>query len=364
VYPIETIDLEKAKELQFRLVDTIHRHFRGDEFLHGGDYGVVPGIGKPVYTEKVERVLADFFQGEACALVTGAGTGAIRNVMNAKLKTNQKILIHDAPVYPTTDIIVTSMGLRPIPINFNDPVLDAQIVEQAEFCLLQHSRQKMDDMYNLEATIERLKEINGDLYILVDDNYVAMKAEKIGIQCGGDISAFSLFKLLGPPGIGCVIGDQATVKTIQAMNYSGGSQIQGSEAMDALRSLVYAPVMLAIQKEVGDEVVERINLGEVHGVKSAFVANAQSRVVLVEFEEPIAKKVLEHTNLLGGAPHPVGAESRYEITGMFYRVSGTFLAHDPKLEDYMIRINPMRSGADTIIRILKEAIDKVFTRGG
>jgi hypothetical protein len=45
---------------------------------------------------------------------------------------------------------------------------------------------------------------------------------------------------------------------------------------------------------------------------------------------------------------------------MFYRVSGTFLKTNEKLGDYMIRINPMRSGANTIIRILKETIDKAL----
>jgi hypothetical protein len=87
-------------------------------------------------------------------------------------------------------------------------------------------------------------------------------------------------------------------------------------------------------------------------------------VILVEFEQPIAKKVLEQTNLLGGAPYPVGAESRYEVAAMFYRVSGTFLAQDPKLADYMIRINPMRAGADTVLRVLQEAVDKADVRGG
>ncbi len=52
VYPIETMDKKRSKEFQFRLVDIIHRSFRGDEFLNAGDYGVVPGIGKPTYTEK------------------------------------------------------------------------------------------------------------------------------------------------------------------------------------------------------------------------------------------------------------------------------------------------------------------------
>ena len=55
----------------------------------------------------------------------------------------------------------------------------------------------------------------------------------------------------------------------------------------------------------------------------------------------------------------VGAESRYELVPMFYRVSGTFRATDPTITKRMIRINPMRSGDDTVIRILKEAMEKV-----
>ena len=357
-YPIETIDMEKAKELQFKLVDTIHRHFKGEEFLQSGDFGVVPGLGKPVYTKKVEEVLADFFGTESCTLVRGAGTGAIRNVMNAKLNSNDKILIHDAPIYPTSKIIMDSMGLEKVLVDFNDlDNMDEEKIWDSNFCLLQHSRQNIHDSYDLKEVIGKLKSINPDLYILIDDNYVVMKAEKIGVQLGGDISAFSLFKLLGPEGIGCIVGDSETIKAINKLNYSGGSQVQGYEAMDALRSLVYAPVMLAIQKKVGDEVVERVNSGEIAGVKSAFIANAQSRVILVEFEEPIAKKVLKYTNELGAAPYPIGSESRYEIISMFYRVSGTFLMANPKLEDYMIRINPMRAGADTIMRILKEAVE-------
>ena len=278
-----------------------------------------------------------------------------------RLRPGEKILIHDAPIYPTTKIIIDSMGLKPVKIDFNNVEdIDESLIEDINFCLIQHSRQRIDDRYDLEEVIKKLKAIKKDLYILVDDNYVVMKARKIGVQSGGDSSAFSLFKLLGPEGIGCIVGDKDTIDRIRQMNYSGGSQVQGFEAMDALRSLVYAPVALAIQKEVVDEVVERINEGCIKGIKSAFIANAQSRVILVEFEQPIAKKVLEYTNLLGGAPHPVGAESRYEVTAMFYRVSGTFLKSNPQLEDYMIRINPMRAGADTIIRVLDEAVAKVM----
>ena len=360
-YPVETIDFDEAKEFQFKLVDLIHKHFRGDEFLQAGDFGITPNLGKPKYTEKVEKVLAEFFEAEDCVLVRGAGTGAIRSVMNAEMRSGDKILVHNAPIYSTTETIVKSMGLEPVIVDFNDiSFLDEELVKSCRFCLVQHSRQKMEDKYELDKVISKLKEINDKLFLLVDDNYVVMKARKIGVQCGANASAFSLFKLLGPEGIGCVVGDREVIDKIEKINYSGGSQVQGHEAMEALRSLVYAPVMLAIQKEVGDEVVERINSGEIKGVKSAFIANAQSRVILVEFEQPIAKKVLEYSNVLGTAPYPVGAESRYEVTAMFYRVSGTFLKTNEKLGDYMIRINPMRSGANTIIRILKETIDKAL----
>ncbi len=358
-YPIETIDLKRAKEFQFRLVDLISREFRGDQFLQAGDYGVIPGRGKPAYTEKVERVLARFFDAEACVLVRGAGTAALRSVFNALARPGQEILLHTAPIYPTTKVIMDSMGLVAVAFDFNRPeTWQRSALELLDFCLVQHTRQTLADCYDLATTISRLKEINPGLFILVDDNYAVMKAEKIGVQAGGGASAFSLFKLLGPEGIGCVLADQATVSKIERLNYSGGSQVQGPEAMEALRSLVYAPVMLALQKEAADEAVARLNEGEVPGVKSAFIANAQSRVILVEFEKPIAKQVLAQANLLGAAPYPVGAESRYEIAAMFYRVSGTFLAENPELEKYMIRINPMRAGADTVLRLLKQAAQR------
>lgn len=363
-YPIQAVSLEKAKEMQFRLVDIIHRNFDGFEFLQSGDYGVVPGIGYPRYTQKVERVLAQFFNAGDAVLVRGAGTGAIRNVMNAVLKPNQRIVVHKAPIYPTTNVIVESMGLEPVFTDFNRLAeMDAQVVPGISFALIQHSRQTLDDSYDLGEVIKKLKELNKDMTILVDDNYVVMKAERIGAELGADASAFSLFKLLGPEGIGCVVGKKAVIDGIRKLNYSGGSQVQGHEAMDALRSLVYAPVALAIQAEEGNKIVDRLNAGEVEGIQAFFLANAQSRVVLVQFERPVAKKVLEYAAKLGAAPYPVGAESRYEITAMFYRISGTFIESNPELEEYMIRINPMRAGADTVIRILKAAVEKVAKEG-
>lgn len=363
-YPIRAVSLEKAKEMQFRLVDIIHRSFNGYEFLQGGDYGVVPGTGCPRYTRKAEEVLAQFFNADAAVLVRGAGTGAVRSVMNAVLKPGQEIIVHKAPIYPTTEVIADSMGLKPVFVDFNNlDEINEKELSKIDFALLQHSRQKLDDSYELGEVIGRLKGINKNMRILVDDNYAVMKVEKIGTELGADISAFSLFKLLGPEGIGCVVGEQAVIEKIRRLNYSGGSQVQGPEAMEAIRALVYAPVALAIQAEEGGKIVERLEAGEVQGIDTAFIANAQSRVILVKFKEPVADKVLAEAAKLGAAPYPVGAESRYEVTAMFYRVSGTFLKSDPELQKYMIRINPMRAGADTVIRVLKEAVEKAFREG-
>jgi hypothetical protein len=52
----------------------------------------------------------------------------------------------------------------------------------------------------------------------------------------------------------------------------------------------------------------------------------------------------------------VGAESRYEVAPLFYRVSGTFLADTPGLADHVIRINPMRAGADLILTIMRSSL--------
>ena len=205
--------------------------------------------------------------------------------------------------------------------------------------------------------IAALKKKKPTIEILTDDNYMVLKARKIGCQYGAEVSSFSLFKLLGPEGVGCLVGKAEILNLIRKKMYSGGSKVQGYEAMDALRSLVYAPVAFAIQAEEADKIVEQLNSGEA-GVKEAYIVNAQSRVVLVELERPIAKKVLRECRKLGAASYPVGSESKYEIPALFYRVSGTFRAAYPEMEETTIRINPMRAGKDTVLRVLREAIAK------
>lgn len=360
--PLKSISMEEAQRMQFSLVDIVTKHFQGDEILSLGDLGVVRGMNKPRYTKKVEEVLAEFFGVEKAKLVRGAGTGELRYGLMSFLKPNEKILVHDAPIYPTSKTTIDSMSIIPVAVDFHD---NEQLIKtirdnpDIKGALVQHTRQKIDDNYEIDEVIKTIKTANSSLTIITDDNYAAMKVKHIGAQAGADLSTFSLFKLLGPEGIGLLVGKTEHIEKIEELNYSGGSQVQGYEALEALRGLIYAPVMLAIQAEVNEKLVDRLNEGIIPGIKRAFLANAQSKVLLVEFEEPIAEEVLKYANELGAAPNPIGAESKYEFVPMFYKLSGTFLSADPTLGKRMIRINPMRSGPDTVIRILDTSIKTI-----
>ncbi|MGL4988538.1 MAG: aminotransferase class V-fold PLP-dependent enzyme [Cetobacterium sp.] len=356
-YPLESISLDVAKDKQFRMIDIITKNFEGHEILTRGDLGVVKGLNKPVSTEKAEKVIAQFFNAESAVLVRGSGTGAIKWGLYSILaeSSNRKVLVHKAPVYPTTDVTFKMMGVEKVEADFNNLDELKKVLENNQFsaAVVQYTRQKIDDSYSMEAVLKEIKKYN--IPIVTDDNYAVMKVNKIGSELGADLSAFSTFKLLGPEGVGCVVGKKEYIEIIKKSNYSGGGQVQGHEALDVLRGLVYAPVSLAIQGEVNDELNIIFNSGEIEFIKGAYLVNAQSKVIVVELKENIAEEMLVHAEKLGALPNPVGAESKYEFSPLFYRVSGTFRAADPTLEKRMIRINPNRAGVSTIVRILKES---------
>ena len=360
-YPLQSISVEEAMQLQFKVIDCITREFPGHEILTRGDLGVVPGLNKPVTTMKAEKVIARIFDAEAAMLVRGAGTDAIADALYSVIKAGETLLVHTSPIYSTTKLTIDRQGLKTVAADFNDLADIKRVLgehPEIKAALVQYTRQSMTDSYDMEEVIRTIKETR-NIPIVTDDNYAVMKTPKNGSQCGADLACFSTFKLQGPEGIGCIVGKKEYIDYLVKLNYSGGSQTQGHEALEVLRGMVYAPVALAIQAQVNDRLVQRLLGGELPGIKDAFLANAQSKVLLVEFEEPIAEQILEEAEKLGAAPNPIGAESRYELVPMFYRLSGTFRATDPTITKRMIRINPMRSGDDTVIRILKEAMEKV-----
>jgi hypothetical protein len=123
--------------------------------------------------------------------------------------------------------------------------------------------------------------------------------------------------------------------------------------------MVFAPVMLAIQNEQVEELCSRLNQNELPMVKEAYITNSQSKNVILELEEPIAQEVIARASAHGAATYPVGAESKYELLPMIYRVSGSFIESNPELKQYGIRINPMKSSADTVLRILNEVFTEI-----
>lgn len=357
-HPLRQLTLEEAKQFQFRLVDLIHRHFDGREALEAGDYGAPPELGRSRATAKVESVLAECFHAEDAALVTGAGTGAIRAALMAVLDPGATVLLHDFPMYATTAVTFRAMGLERWAVDLNDRRERTGVMRrQPAMVYLQHSRQRLDDAFDTAEIIAEARELAPEATILVDDNYTMMQVPESGVELGAHLSAFSLFKLFGEPGVGCVLGRGDLVQRIRDDAYSGGSKVQGPAAVATLKSIVYAPVALAVQSEVVEEVLERLNAGEVPGVRRAEPGNHQERSVLIELEEPIAKRVLDVAWRRGAAPYPVGSQSRFETNVLIYRLSRAMCEADPELAERMIRISPFRSGPSTVIRVLREAID-------
>lgn len=360
-FPLESLSIEEATQMQFRFVDAITRNFSGEEILTRGDLGVVKGLNQPRTTQKVEKVLADFFNAEAAMLVRGSGTNAIKLALYSLLGTNKTLMVHDAPIYPTSKVSIEMLGLKTIFADYNhlEEVKEKLLNNKVDGILIQVTRQKFDDSYDLKSLIAFIRSFDETIQIITDDNYSALKTKGLGSEFGANLSCFSTFKLLGPEGIGCIVGEKKAIQRLKNDNYSGGGQVQGHEAIDVLKGLIYAPVSLAISAKVSEEVCGRINQQEIGGIEKAFLINAQSKVIVVKLKKPIAKKVIEQATSFGALPNPVGAESKYEFSPLVYRVSGTFRAADPDAEQFMIRINPNRSGADTIMRILKQAMDVV-----
>src|SRR4051812_21862562 len=166
---LTTMSIDEAKKKQFDLTRAIAAEFSGNEFFNQGDLGVVPGIGRPNHTNKVENVLAKFFGVESCALIRGAGTGAIRYSLSALLDPGDKLFMHKSPMYKTTKETVRMLGLKPVLVNFNDPDAIEKGLNEHKDCKVfyaQHSRQMPDDTYDLSNVIQLVKKIRPDLPIV------------------------------------------------------------------------------------------------------------------------------------------------------------------------------------------------------
>ena len=259
-HPLNTMSLDQAAAEQFRLVELIGRHFPQDQLLSQGDLGVRGPLGRPQATAAVERCLADFFRAEDAALVTGAGTGALRAALFASVRPGSAILRHVAPVYETTAVTMAAMGLTDVTADFNR-LAEVRAELDVQGAIIGHARQSLADNYDLGTVITQLRTLIGETPIIVDENYAVLKVSRLGAELGADLSAFSAFKLLGPVGVGVVLGTRRFVEVIRSQNRSGGCQIQGTDAIEVLRGMVHVPVQAALQDQVARDVASRLQPG-------------------------------------------------------------------------------------------------------
>ena len=365
----EGLDLDGALALQWRLVQCLQDEFEGHEQLQAGDFGVTLGLNRPRTTARVERVLARFFEAEAAKLVRGAGTGAIRAGLQVAVRPGDVVLLHESPIYPTTATTLETLGQVAVRADFNVAEEVARVVSEnaPQAVVIQHTYQNPDDRYRVSdvvATVHQAADAAGIArpVLLVDDNYAAFKSPRIGVQQGADLSAFSTFKVMGPEGVGCLIGCADLIEQAHEQAYSGGSQVQGPEAMEVLRALVHAPVHLALTRRVVYEVAERWSREGLPGVQVEAI-NIQGIHLMVRFNDPVAKAVAAEAYRRGALPNPVGAESRYEMAPLFYRPSATYLKAHPGSDDHVIRIIPNRAGPDGVIGLLRACVEVARSRG-
>lgn len=366
----EHMTLEQAIDAQHRLVDAAQLVFGSDD-VFWEDVGQVRALatvgfgggGRPRTTADVEKVLASYFGVEDVVLVHGAGTGSIRAMLNAGVAPGSPIVLHSAHPYKTTLPSMRHMGLEIHQVDFNDPeTLRGELRRLRPKALyVQHVPQALGDVHEIDETIALARgELGDSVKVLVDDNYAVMRSRRIGVQMGADASAFSLFKLLAPDPIGAVAGPSEMVGSIRRDLSSAGCQVQGPQAMAALRMLVYAPVALALQNRTVLEATDRINAaiaaGEMPLLRRAVAGQPGIRSIVLVTEEPIAEQLVRSAWANGSPSQSVGEEAQHEIVPLFTYLTSTFLKSTPGLERHALRVNPFRSGPDTVMRVLRAAL--------
>jgi hypothetical protein len=329
--------------------------------LAGGEIGIGGEAGRPRATIACEEALVDVFGGEEAILVRGGGTGALRLSLFATVPSGGRLLVHEPETYLTTRLTLEAMGVELVPCDFNrgKAITAALSGDRLDAVLIQHMRPRLEDSYELAEVVRAVRRASPSIPIVVDDNYAPLKAPRLGVASGADISGFSLFKHGGPEGIGCVLGRAGTYERILPFMNSGGSIVQGPEAIAVVEALGRAALPTARQTVVNREIGRRLAAGEVDGVRRAVACHCPETIVMVELNEPIAEEVRQIAGRLGAATRPVGMESYHEVVPAFIRPSKSLIADRPGIERFVIRLNAMRAGADLVIEILARAVAEV-----
>lgn len=353
---LKNISVAKAIRMQHRLIELVCLNFTDNEFLSLGSVGFGISRDKRI-VGKVEKIISDYFHSEDAVIVRGAGTGAISEALKVVCKERRKIIVHKSPIYSTTKNTLDDLNIKICRYDYNCFEYLNCINTRANF-FIQHSRQSLNDSYDLGELIKHIKSKDG--IAIVDDNYTAFKTEKIGCEYGADLSCFSVFKIRGPLGLGCVVGKKTYIAQIKNKQASGGTNIQDFEALEVLKAMIDAPVYFAHQTNEVDKLYNMLKKNTIKGIKDIHKVNMQSYVILVILENSIADLIIKKCVELGATNRPIGASSKYDVIPLFYTPSRSFIEENPDLINKCIRINPFQSGAKNVYKILKEAMSCVI----
>ena len=183
------------------------------------DFGSTTGYGyDDIGRDKIERVFADVFNAEDCVVRSQfiSGTHALTVALFAFLRPGDTMLSINGKPYDTLDEVIgieenasslKSYGIKYEQIDLiNDDFDYEKIIDrlkQSKIKLIEIQRskgyalRKSITLDKVEAVIRKIREVDQDVIIMIDNCYCEMVGKKEPIEIGADVIVGSLIKNLG-----------------------------------------------------------------------------------------------------------------------------------------------------------------------
>lgn len=219
-------EAEKELEYKFKEVDEICE-FNSEKILSAfqknavteADFGSTTGYGyDDIGREKIERVFADVLHAEDC-IVRGqfiSGSHALTVALFAFLRPGDTMLSINGKPYDTLDEVIgieenasslKSFGVKYEQIELVDDDFDYEAIQErlkkskVKLIEIQRSKgyalRKSISLSKVENVIKKIREVDQDVIIMIDNCYCELVGKKEPLEVGADVIVGSLIKNLG-----------------------------------------------------------------------------------------------------------------------------------------------------------------------
>lgn len=219
-------EAEKELEGRFKEVDEICE-FNSEKILSAfqknavteADFGSTTGYGyDDIGREKIERVFADVLHAEDC-IVRGqfiSGTHALTVALFAFLRPGDTMLSINGKPYDTLDEVIgieenasslKSFGVKYEQIELVDDDFNYEAIQErlkkskVKLIEIQRSKgyalRKSISLSKVENVIKKIREVDQDVIIMIDNCYCELVGKKEPLEVGADVIVGSLIKNLG-----------------------------------------------------------------------------------------------------------------------------------------------------------------------